>query len=247
MKANRDNQRAAEPGSKSVELVRWSNTARPGTDFLTRMVAIDALLAPYGIIYGTGSWIEAHLVSRLGYLKGIPNLVGCGITEKEIIDLCQRAQGQILTVFSTSIAKDQGHALCKQLKTLSNKPLICCVIDDTNHQSINQKIDCDAIVIASSFGSGAMHAALVAISEGRTYLDPMLTTKLTTNQIIKLKPREQQVLEQLAQGLSNKEIGSVLNISAVTVRDYVQSLCRKFAALNRTDVVFKATCSGYLP
>jgi DNA-binding NarL/FixJ family response regulator len=73
--------------------------------------------------------------------------------------------------------------------------------------------------------------------------DPAL---LQSAQDLLLKPRQQQVLELLALGHTNKQIGSALNIAAVTVRDVVQQLYQIFDALNRTDVVFKASCAGYL-
>jgi DNA-binding NarL/FixJ family response regulator len=46
--------------------------------------------------------------------------------------------------------------------------------------------------------------------------------------------------------MSNKEIAIDLLISPVTVRDYVQSLMRKFGANNRTLVVTNARIKGLL-
>lgn len=51
-----------------------------------------------------------------------------------------------------------------------------------------------------------------------------------------LTPREKQILELLARGLSNQAIGMQLVISALTVRDYVSRLLHKFEVRNRTEL-----------
>jgi DNA-binding NarL/FixJ family response regulator len=218
----------------------------PIEDFAARTDRIDALLAPFSVVCGTGSWIEAHLVARLGHVQGIPNLQGCGITAAEVVELCRRTPAPVLVFLTSSIAADHGIALCQQLKALVSAPSICFLIEQPSLLPPDGSLQCDAIVNAASFGSGAVRDALVALSNGLSYRDPTLTCHTGPSETIALKPREQQVLELLALGMSNKEIGSRLNIAAVTVRDYVQKLCQKFDALNRTDVVYKATCSGFL-
>jgi len=50
----------------------------------------------------------------------------------------------------------------------------------------------------------------------------------------KLSEREQQVLEGLGRGLSNKEIARELELKEVTVKLHVKTLCRKLDARNRT-------------
>ena len=228
-----------------------AGSSRPGFAFFNdgfsaRTQSINVLLAPYSVVCGTGSWIEAHLVARLGDVQGIPNLHGCGVTPDEVLKLCKQASAPVLVFLTSSIAADHGIALCLQLKALANPPSIFFLVDLPSRLPPDGTLLCDAIVSAASFGNGAVRDALVAISKGQSYRDPTLNSDVYPPTTVALKPREQQVLELLARGMSNKEIGFKLNIAAVTVRDYVQHLCRKFDALNRTDVVFKATSSGFL-
>jgi len=223
-----------------------AHVAVPSDHFAARTDSIDALLAPFSVVCGTGSWIEAHLVAWLGHVQGIPNLQGCGITASEVVELCRRAPAPVLVFLTSSIAADHGIALCRQLKALVNTPSICFLIEQPSRLPADGSLQFDAIVNAASFGNGAVRDALLALSNGRSYRDPTLTCHAGPSETIALKPREQQVLDLLALGMTNKEIGSRLNIAAVTVRDYVQHLCQKFDAINRTEVVFKATCSGYL-
>lgn len=214
--------------------------------FRRRAEAVNQLMQPYAVICGTGSWIEAHLISRLRQAQALPNLLGCGIDANEVLDLCRRAPDPALVMLSTSIAADRGLALCTTLRQRPVPPKICIFVDHQAAEGVATDLPCDAMLLVTNFGSGVVRDALVAISEGRTYRDPDLDTLNAEARPQALKPREKQVLELLALGLTNKEIGAILNISAVTVRDYVQNLCRIFQAMNRTDVVFRASCAGVL-
>ncbi len=51
---------------------------------------------------------------------------------------------------------------------------------------------------------------------------------------VPLTAREQQVLLQLAHGLSNREIGKALDISYETVKEHVQHILRKLCVADRT-------------
>jgi DNA-binding NarL/FixJ family response regulator len=59
-----------------------------------------------------------------------------------------------------------------------------------------------------------------------------------------LTPRETEVLELLAQGLSNKGIAARLSISDQTVKFHVASICGKLGASNRTDAVRRGLRRG---
>ena len=61
-----------------------------------------------------------------------------------------------------------------------------------------------------------------------------------------LTPREQQVLELLAEGLPNKTIATRLDISDQTVKFHVSSICGKLGATNRTDAVRRAVRRGLI-
>ena len=62
--------------------------------------------------------------------------------------------------------------------------------------------------------------------------------------VAKMTPRESEVLEYLAQGVSNKEIANALGLQVVTVKLHVRGICRKLEASNRTQAALKATQLG---
>lgn len=69
-----------------------------------------------------------------------------------------------------------------------------------------------------------------------TQVEPSMAAELT--------PREKDVLEFLAKGLSNQEIATVLGISPYTVRSHVRNLLRKLNVSNRTQAALYAIEEG---
>ena len=55
-----------------------------------------------------------------------------------------------------------------------------------------------------------------------------------------LTPREQEVLERLAAGLTNREITAQLVISVETVKKHVRNLCAKLGVSNRTEAAARS-------
>jgi DNA-binding CsgD family transcriptional regulator len=61
-----------------------------------------------------------------------------------------------------------------------------------------------------------------------------------------LSPRQQQVLERMAEGMTNKEIGEELGVTERTVKAYAQELYDKLDARNRAGAVAEAMKRGLL-
>jgi DNA-binding NarL/FixJ family response regulator len=60
-----------------------------------------------------------------------------------------------------------------------------------------------------------------------------------------LTPQEGRVLRHLCAGMSNKEIARAMDLSEVTVKTHMRSVCQKLGAKNRTHAAMIAT--PYLP
>lgn len=82
-----------------------------------------------------------------------------------------------------------------------------------------------------------LHSAWVrAQVDGRTQGDDGLKPVVAAN----ITPREQEILRWIYLGKSNFEIGAILNISALTVKNHVQKILRKLNVVNRAQAVGKA-------
>lgn len=74
--------------------------------------------------------------------------------------------------------------------------------------------------------------------------EAMDTPEVMVDEGIALTRRETQVLKHVALGLSNKEIGTSLDISIETVKEHVQNILRKISATDRTQAAVWAVRKG---
>jgi DNA-binding NarL/FixJ family response regulator len=95
-------------------------------------------------------------------------------------------------------------------------------------------------------------AALQAASQGLAVYDPSLAPgpsparDPSLDLVEELTPRETEVLQLLADGLTNKAIAQRLGISDHTVKFHVNAVLGKLGAQSRTEAVVRATRLGLL-
>jgi two-component system nitrate/nitrite response regulator NarL len=101
---------------------------------------------------------------------------------------------------------------------------------------------------------------LHAVAAGESYVPPALAASLllemyepssqprksVENQLDNLTTREREILEGLAAGLSNKEIGSRLFISEKTVKHYITNILQKLQVRNRVEAALLAQKNNLL-
>lgn len=81
-------------------------------------------------------------------------------------------------------------------------------------------------------------AALASLQEGPAYVSPGVVRTLAAEQtespaLTKLTQREREVLDLVATGLSNREIGGKLFVSPNTVRSHLQAISSKLGVSSR--------------
>ena len=108
---------------------------------------------------------------------------------------------------------------------------------------LHEGLDGAAIEVVAEFASlGAARAA--GIDADAILVAPVAHDE---EEIVEpLTAREVQVLELLAEGLSNKAVGERLGISDQTVKFHVASISGKLGAANRTDAVRRAVRRGLI-
>lgn len=90
-------------------------------------------------------------------------------------------------------------------------------------------------------------AAIRTVHAGSGFMTTEIRRRITSSAgLPELTRRERQVLEQVADGASNREAAAVLGISHRTVDLYVSSILSKLGAQSRTEAVSIATYRGIL-
>lgn len=89
--------------------------------------------------------------------------------------------------------------------------------------------------------------AIRSVYQGKRCIPPAIAVKLAERSgHSALSTREAEVLQYVAKGLTNKQIGSILFISDKTVRNHVISLMDKLEANDRTEAVAIAIRRGLI-
>ena len=97
--------------------------------------------------------------------------------------------------------------------------------------------------LLKQIGGTSLTDAVRAVAAGRSLMDPAVTGKLLDRlrhpvepdpRVSQLTSREREILDLIAEGLSNKEIGTRLFLAEKTVKNYVSSLLAKLHMQRRT-------------
>jgi DNA-binding NarL/FixJ family response regulator len=89
--------------------------------------------------------------------------------------------------------------------------------------------------------------ALRAVLAGQRWIPKEVASRLASRKSFEnLTSREVQVLDELAKGLSNKEIADILNISEHTVKTHLKNILGKLHAADRTEAVTTAIQRGII-
>lgn len=84
-----------------------------------------------------------------------------------------------------------------------------------------------------------------SVHAGRSIIPPAIAQKLAERMATEqLTQREQDVLEQIVRGKSNKEIGQFLDISEATVKTHINNLLGKLGVEDRTQAATAAIQRG---
>ncbi len=97
--------------------------------------------------------------------------------------------------------------------------------------------------------------ALLGIAAERSYISPELAARLLNaknsrmsreeiDPIDTLTKREEQILELVAKGMSNKEVGGELNLQEKTIKHYMSNILQKLHVRNRVEAALMARERG---
>jgi len=93
--------------------------------------------------------------------------------------------------------------------------------------------------------------AIRTVASGRSLLDPSVTQRVLERlrtgrtgepeELAALTPQERRVLELIAEGMTNRQIGAEMFLAEKTVKNYVSSLLAKLGVERRTQAALLAT------
>jgi DNA-binding NarL/FixJ family response regulator len=199
--------------------------------------------------------IDDHEVVRLGIADLVDNepdlrVVGGASTVAEALEKVQVTDADV-AVIDVRLPDGNGVELCRDLR--SQVPELRCLIltsfDDDEALFDAVMAGAAGFVLKQVVGSELV-ASIRAVGAGESLLNrgtvTMLLNRLRRQQeradpLAKLTEQERQILEMIAEGLTNREIAARLHLSEKTVKNYVSFLLSKLSVRSRIQAAVFAT------
>ncbi|QIK67227.1 response regulator transcription factor [Nocardioides sp. HDW12B] len=141
-----------------------------------------------------------------------------------------------------------------ELRTLSPASKVVVLTASDTDQVLVQAIEAGASgFLSKSRGLGEVIGAVRAAAAGEAVISGEMLSRLlpkltrSSGPTVELTPREQDVLELLAEGKSNAAIAADLFVSVHTVRNHVANLSAKLGAHSKLEALSIAVRRGLLP
>jgi DNA-binding NarL/FixJ family response regulator len=203
--------------------------------------------------------VDDHPVVREGLvliLQTQPDfeIVGEGRTGHDAIDLVERLAPDVL-MLDLELPGVDGVAVLRCLRERGARTrIIAFTVFDTDDRIIGAVEAGAAGYLLKGAPSAELFEAIRIVHAGGSLLQPLVASTVMRHvaaggaasapPAVSLTSREREVLEQLARGMSNKEIAATLGCTERTVKFHVASLFTKLGAGNRTEAVTRAVQAG---
>ncbi|MGO8368842.1 response regulator [Rhizobium ruizarguesonis] len=97
--------------------------------------------------------------------------------------------------------------------------------------------------VVKGIGSRGLAEAIRTVVRGSRYISPSMRAKIVEKTLLdrpgSLTPRETEVMELVAEGLTNKHIARRLNLQEKTIKHHMTEILLKLGASNRTEAAIR--------
>jgi len=191
---------------------------------------------------------DDHEVVREGLrtlLSRRPELavVGEAGTMQEAIDTAAKAKPDVV-IMDVRLPDGSGVEACRAIREARPETHVIMLTSYADDEALFASIVAGAsgYLLKQTRGQAVVDA-IQAVAQGRSLLDPDVTGKVLERvrrgreqedpAIASLTDQERKVLEQLAEGKTNREIGTALFLSEKTVKNYVSRILDKLGLSRR--------------
>jgi len=167
---------------------------------------------------------------------------------KEACELYDQLSPDVLLLDLRMPKKDGLQVVAELMSRRGAKPRIIVMTAYESEQDIRQALKAGAkAFLVKGAHPQQIREAVRRVARGETFLPPEIGFKLAESMSHpELSNRETEILQYLALGRSNKEIGQILYICEGTVKHHVKSILRKLDAIGRSEAMAIATRRGLI-
>jgi len=195
---------------------------------------------------------DDHSVVREGLVslirrKADMTVVAEGSNGREAVDFWKEHRPDV-TLLDLRMPELDGVGAIKEIRELDPNAHIVVLTTFDGDEDIYRAIKAGAKgYLLKDTAREALMECIRKVHSGETCIPPTLAAKLAERVSGEaLSAREIEVLQRIAAGKSNKEIGAELFISEGTVKTHVKSIFSKLDVVSRTEAVATATRRGLI-
>jgi two-component system, NarL family, response regulator len=190
--------------------------------------------------------VRAGLASMLGTQESL-KVVGAAWNGQEAFALIERHQPQVM-LLDLRMPGMNGIETLQALRSLPNPPRVLVLTNFETDEDVYRAVRAGAQgYLVKSTTQQEMIEAIKTVASGRRYFPAQIAARLAQRMSrSNLTAREREILEMMSKGLTNKQIGSALDISANTARNHVNNIIEKLDVADRTEAVTTAIQQGLL-
>ncbi|MEM6688876.1 MAG: response regulator transcription factor [Planctomycetota bacterium] len=201
--------------------------------------------------------VEDHSVMRLGLRAAFEGteveVVGEAISSQEALEKSNEIQCDVV-LLDVRLGEENGLGTLARLKLEHPETpvIIYSAHDNPTYVARALALEAASFVLKSEPVSRLIEVLKLAHageqawqkSDLRRVTGALATPRVGGDIDVPLTHREGEVLHQITAGLTNKEIGKTLGISAETVKEHVQHILRKIGVTDRTQAAVWAVRKG---
>ncbi len=190
--------------------------------------------------------VRAGLSSMLGTQESLL-VVGAAYNGKEALVLIEREAPEVV-LLDLRMPGMNGIETLQAMKNLPAAPRTIILTNLETDEDIYRAVQAGAHgYLLKSTTQEEMIDAIHAVADGKRQFPPRIASRLAQRMSrANLTARELEILEMLAKGLTNKQIGMALDIAANTARNHVNNIIEKLEVADRTEAVTTAIQQGLL-
>jgi len=172
------------------------------------------------------------------------SLVGEAATVKEAVQAAARARPDVV-IMDVRLPDGSGIEACRQIREARPETGVIMLTSYADDEALFASILAGASgYLLKDAKTRTVVEAIAAVAEGRSLLDPTVTGKVLERvrkgtdedpALASLTDQERKVLEHVAEGKTNREIGTVMFLSEKTVKNYVSRILDKLGLARRAE------------
>ncbi|MFM7652920.1 MAG: LuxR C-terminal-related transcriptional regulator [Vulcanococcus sp.] len=177
-------------------------------------------------------------------------LIGCAVTDASSCLSYLRREPYELLICTDYLENGNGFELTREARSLQpDLKVVVLALGDAIPVEYSDAPWLEAVVAEADFveDQKPLEAAVIAVMGHHSYRSPSLRSgQLPYLSCPRLTPREYEVLDLLASGLTDREIAEQLVVSEETARTYTKRLLKTLEVSNRVQAVLKGMRCGMI-